>query len=140
MPARRAETTEGVTRVPVMRVRVQASAAPTWDDTRDTVIVTAALAAGRPNIRAVIVTGDCMSPLVAAGERIVFDPDATPRERDLVIMTTDHGDTIVKWYRIDALGRPYLRAADGSEIRPNGARIEGVVLSVEKVDLRDPQP
>lgn len=122
-----------------MRVRVQASGEPAWDDTRDTIIVSASVAAGRPNIRAAIVSGSCMAPWVMPGERIVFDPDATPRERDMVIVTTDHGDTLVKWYRIDALGRPYLRAADGTEIRPNGARIEGVVLSVERMALRDPQ-
>jgi transcriptional regulator with XRE-family HTH domain len=139
MPKRRADVIEGVARVPVMRVRVQASGEPAWDDTRDTIIVSASVAAGRPNIRAAIVSGSCMTPYVMPGERIVFDPDATPRERDMVIVTTDYGDTLVKWYRIDALGRPYLRAADGTEIRPNGAKVEGVVLAVEKVALRDPE-
>lgn len=52
MPRRRAEVFEGVAMVPVMRVRVQASGHPTWDDTRETVYVDLALAAGRPNIRA----------------------------------------------------------------------------------------
>jgi SOS-response transcriptional repressor LexA len=125
--------------VPVMRVRVQASGEPTWDDTRETAIVSASLAAGRPNIRAAVVTGDCMVPYVFPTERVVFDPDAHPRAGDMVIVTTDDGDVLVKWYRVDEVGSPYLRAANGTQIRPSGARLEGVVLTVQRVALRDPE-
>lgn len=139
MPRRRTEIIEGVARVPVMRVRVQASGDPAWDDTRDTMIVSASLAAGRPNLRAAVVSGECMTPYVNAGERVVFDPDALPQDRDMVVVTTDHGDILIKWYRLDDDGAPYLRAADDTEIRPNGARLEGVVLTVERNALRDPK-
>ena len=139
MPRRRAEVFEGVAMVPVMRVRVQASGHPTWDDTRETVYVDLALAAGRPNIRAATVSGSCMGAYVLAGERVVFDPDATPQDGEMVVVTTDDGATMVKWFRIDPLGRPYLRADDGTEIRPNGAKVEGVVLTVIRKALRDPE-
>lgn len=139
MPKRRAEIFEGVARVPVMRVRVQASGSPAWDDTRENIYVSAGIAAGRPNIRAAIVTGECMSPHVAPGDRVVFDPDGVAKDRDMVIVTTEDGDVLVKWFRVDPLGRPYLRAADGTEIRPNGAKIEGVVLTTERRALRDPE-
>lgn len=140
MPRRRAEIFEGVAMVPLMRVRVQASGSPTWDDTRESVPVEISVATGRPNIRAAIVSGDCMGSYVMAGERVVFDPDAYPQDRDMVVVTTDEGTTMVKWYRVDPLGRPYLRAADGTEIRPNGAKVEGVVLTVARRALRDPSP
>lgn len=131
---------EDVVDVPVMRVRVQASGQPTWDDTRETVVVSSHLAAGRPNIRAAIVSGACMEPYVTAGERIVFDPDAHPQDRDMVVVSDEDGATLVKWFRVDPLGRRYLRAADGTMIRPNGAKIEGVVLAVVRQVLRDPEP
>ena len=139
MPRRRVEIFEGVARVPLMQVRVQAAAQPAWDDTRETVTVPSSVVAGRPNVRAAIVSGQCMSPYVLPGERIVFDPDAVAQDRDMVIVTDDEGSTIVKWYRIDELGRAYLRAADGSRIRPNAARLEGVVLYVERRAIRDPE-
>lgn len=139
LPRRRAEIFEGVARIPVMQVRVQASGRPVWDDTRETMVISASLAAGRPNIRAATVTGDCMSPYVLPGERVVFDPDSVPQHRDMVIVTDDDGATMVKWYRVDELGRAYLRAADGSQIRPNGARLEGVVVHVERRAIRDPE-
>lgn len=138
-PRRRAQVFEGVAMVPVMRVRVQASGQPTWDDTRESVPVHLSIAAGRPNIRAAIVTGDCMGAYVLSGERIVFDPDIVPQDGDMVVVTTEDGSTLVKWFRIDPLGRAYLRAADGTEIRPNGAKIEGVVLTVARRAVRDPQ-
>jgi len=140
MPRRRAEIFEGVAMVPVMRVRVQASGQPAWDDTRESVPVSIQIAAGRPNIRAAIVSGDCMTPVVFPGERIVFDPDAHPQDRDMVIVTEDGGATLVKWFRIDQLGRPFLRAENGTEMRPVAARIEGVVLHVERRAPRDTAP
>jgi transcriptional regulator with XRE-family HTH domain len=139
MPPRRAQIFEGVAMVPVMRVRVQASGRPIWDDTRETVPISPSVAAGRPNIRAAVVTGQCMAPSVTPGDAVIFDPDATPQHRDMVVVTDDEGATMVKWYRIDELGRPYLRAADGTQIRPNGAKLEGVVLHVVKRALRDPE-
>lgn len=139
LPRRRAEVTEGVARIPLMQVRVQASGRPIWDDTREWMVVSAALAMGRPNVRAAVVTGDCMVPYVIPGERVVFDPDSVAQNGDMVIVTDEDGATLVKWYRLDQLGRAYLRAADGTQIRPNGARLEGVVLHVERRAVRDPE-
>ena len=139
MPRRRVEIFEGVAYVPVMRARVQASGRPAWDDTSETIPVDRTLAAGRPNLRAAVVTGACMGAHASPGDRVIFDPDAQPSSGDMVIVTDDEGATMVKWYRVDDLGRPYLRADDGSVIRPNGAKVEGVVLLVMKRAQRDPQ-
>lgn len=123
-----------------MRVRVQAGA-PIWDDTRESVVMNAGDVLGRPNVRAAIVTGRCMEPYVMAGERVVFDPDARePHDRDMVVVTDDDGGTLVKWFRTDELGRAYLRAADGTRMRPNGAKLEGVVIHVSRRAIRDPEP
>lgn len=139
LPRPRVQIFEGVARVPIMRVRVQASGRPTWDDTRETIPIQPGVAAGRPNLLAAVVSGECMTPTVEAGDTVIFDPDSTPQHREMVVVTDDEGATMVKWYRIDELGRPFLRAADGTTIRPNGARLEGVVIHVIKRALRDPQ-
>lgn len=47
MPRRRAEIFERVAHVPVMRVRAHASGRPTWDDTRETVVIEADVIIGR---------------------------------------------------------------------------------------------
>lgn len=69
LPRRRTEVFEGVAQVPVMRVRVQASGAPTWGDTRETAVVSALLAAGRPNLRAAVVSGACTAHRGRGGHR-----------------------------------------------------------------------
>lgn len=139
MPRRRTEITEGVARVPLRTLRVQAGGRPTWDDTRDTIVVSARAALNHPNAFAAIVTGRCMVPYINPGDIVLIDPDRQPTNGEMVVITDDAGDTIVKWYRVDPLGRPFLRAADGTELRPNGARIEGVVFKVESDAVRDPE-
>jgi len=112
MPRRRVEIFEGVAYVPVMRARAQASGRPAWDDTAETIPVDRTIAAGRPNLRAAIVSGRCMGAHASPGDRVVFDPDARPEQGDMVVVTDDEGATMLKWYRVDSLGLPYLRAAD----------------------------
>lgn len=139
MPRRRAEFQEGIARLPLRSLRVQADGRPVWDDTRDTIVVSGRAAFGRPNAFAAIVTGQCMTPHVMPGDTVLIDPDRQPQTGDMVVVTDDSGDTVVKWYRVDPLGRPFLRAADGTELRPNGAKIEGVVFRVEREAVRDPE-
>lgn len=139
-PLRRRKTVlDGeVARVPLMRLRVQANGDPVWDDSSDTIVVSRRLGAGRPNAFAAVVTGSCMEPHVWSGEVVLVDPDRQPEDRKMVVVTTEHGETLVKWYRLDDLGRPYLRAADGTEMRPNGARVHGVVFRIERDAIDDP--
>ena len=119
MPKRRMEITEGVARLPLRTLRVQADGHPSWDDTRDTIIVSSRAAMGRPNAFAAIVTGTCMMPTVMPGAVVLIDPDQKPTDGKMVVVTTDHGDTLVKWYRLDDDGQPYLRAADSKKPRPD---------------------
>lgn len=129
-----------VARVPLMNLRVQADGNPVWDDSSDTIIVSRRHGVGRPNAFAAIVTGTCMEPRVSPGQVVLVDPDRQPQHRNMVVFTTDDGETLVKWYRVDELGRPFLRAADGSTIRPAGGRIQGVVFRIEHDDVDDPEP
>lgn len=128
-----------VARVPIMQLRVQADGHPVWNDA-DTLIVSRQVARGRPNAFAAQVTGRCMTPHVLPGEIVLIDPDREPADRNMVVVTTDDGETLVKWYRVDQLGRAYLRAADGTRMRPNGAKIEGVVFRIERDAMNDPEP
>lgn len=140
MPRRQAQVFEGGVAVPVMKRRVHAGGESAWDDTTETVYVSLFLKARHPNIKAAVVTGDCMEPWVMQGESVMFDPDQRPINRDMVIVTDDEGETMVKWYRINPDGDAYLVAVDGIPMRPTGARIEGVVVAAYRTDLRQPEP
>lgn len=140
MPKRQVQVFEGGAAVPVMKRRVHAGGQSSWDDTNETVYVSLFLKARHPNVKAAVVTGDCMEPWVMPGENVVFDPDQQPVDRDMVIVTDDEGETMVKWYRVDDDGAAYLVAADGTTLRPNGAKIEGVVVAAYRTDLRQPGP
>lgn len=139
LPRRQVQIFEGGAAVPVMQRRVHAGQSA-WDDTSETVYVSLFLKARHPNVKAAVVTGDCMEPWVMAGENVVFDPDQRPVDRDMVIVTDDEGETMVKWFRLDDDGQPYLLAADGTTLKPNGAKIEGVVVAAYRTDLRQPAP
>jgi transcriptional regulator with XRE-family HTH domain len=139
MPRRQPQVLEGAVGLPVYKRRVHAGGDSFWGDTEDTLWVPHEFLRMHPRARVAIVDGTCMSPFVEQGEKIVFDPDQRPVDRQMVVVTTDQGETLLKWYRLDALGRPYLRSADGDEIRPNGARIEGVVIEMRRGAVRDPE-
>lgn len=141
MPKRQPTVIEGVVILPVMRLRVQASGSPAWDETRETVTTLASLAFGRADrLIAAVVAGECMVPYVNPGDVVIIDPDMkTPPDGQMVVVADDEGATLVKWYRIDQLGRPYLRAEDGTELRPNGAKIIGTVIDISRRPTRDPQ-
>lgn len=137
---RKVEIVGEMAKLPLHALRVQANADPVWDDTSDFAVAEAAIVRHRPNAFAAIVMGTCMAPQIMPGDRVFIDPDQQPRDRDVVVVATEEGALLVKWFRLDADGRPYLRAADGSEIRPNGARIAGVVFKHENDPVRDPGP
>lgn len=141
IPRRRAVVTEGVVVVPVMKLRVQADGQPTWDETREIATTLASLAAGRADrLIAAQVTGVCMRPHVNDGDTVIFDPEArSPQDGQMVIVTDGEGAMLVKWYRLDELGGPCLRAEDGTVLRPNGAKVIGTVIDISRKPIRDPQ-
>jgi transcriptional regulator with XRE-family HTH domain len=139
MPRRQIQVTGGGAGVPVWRRRVHAGEDFPWMETDDTMWVSGDLIASRPNLSAAIVTGSCMDPHVMPGEKVVFDPDAKPVDGDMVVVTTDDGETMVKWYTLDDDGRPCLKAMNREPIYPNGAKIEGTVVSLARQPIRYPR-
>lgn len=139
IPRRQPQVLEGAVGLPVLRRKVHAGGDPYWDDTPDTVWVPRIFLARHPRAQVAVVDGTCMSPHIEAGEKILFDPDQQPIDGQMVVVTTEDGQTLLKWFRLDELGRPFLRSADGQEIRPNGAKVEGVVIEVRKGAIRDPE-
>lgn len=139
MPRRRTEIDKGVARLPLRTLRVQADGRPDWDDTQETILASVHAVAGRTNAFAAVVTGHCMVPHIMPGDVVLIDPDRRYRNGDMVVVTDGSGATMVKWFRVDANGGGYLRAADGTELRPEDAKIEGVVFRVERDAVRDPE-
>lgn len=139
MAPRQEQVLEGAVGLPVLKRRVHAGGESYWDDTPDTVWVPRQFRDRYPRARVAIVDGSCMSPHIDAGEKILFDPDQMPVNGQMVVVTTDEGQTLLKWFRLDEDGRPFLRSADGQELRPNGAIVEGVVIEVRKGAIRDPE-
>jgi transcriptional regulator with XRE-family HTH domain len=132
---------ESVVVIPVSTIRVHADGQPEYDDTPETVSTLAKNALTRAsNLRAAVVTGTCMHPDVNPGDVVIFDPGAlTPVDGQMVVVLTADGDTLIKWFRRDELGRPYLRARDGTMLRPNGAKIIGTVVDISRRPIRDPE-
>lgn len=139
VPRRQRQILEGAVGLPVYKRRVHAGGEGYWGDTEDTLWVPHEFLRRYPRARVAVVDGTCMSPFVEQGEKIVLDPDQKPVDGQMVVVTTDLGETLLKWYRLDALGRPFLRSADGQEMRPNGAKIEGVVIEMRRGAVRDPE-
>lgn len=131
---------EGVARVPLMELLVQATGGePSWHDTRANYVTDSWSVRGRPNAFAARVTGRCMEPGISPGDIVLIDPDRRPEVGEMVVVTDRAGGTLVKWFRIDENGEPYLRAADGSEVRPTRAHLEGVVFDIRREPMRDPE-
>jgi transcriptional regulator with XRE-family HTH domain len=139
VPRRQPQVMEGAVGLPVLTRRVHAGGEGYWGDTEDTVWVPRTFLSLHPRAQVAVVDGKCMSPHIEAGEKILFDPDVQPVDGQMVVVTTEDGQTLLKWFRLDDLGRPYLRSADGEEIRPNGAKVEGVVIEVRRGAVRDPE-
>lgn len=139
MPPRQPEVVGGGVKLPVVRRRVHAGGETDWGDTGDDYWVPLRFKILYPRVQAAIVDGDCMSPHIRTGDKVLFDPDRTPVNGQMVVVTTEDGHTLLKWFRVGADGRAFLRSADGQEMRPNGAKVEGVVMEVHRGAIRDPE-
>ncbi len=111
-------------------VNISLSAGQTvYGETRESVPVPAELVPGRTLVAA-RVTGECMEPEVKPGDTAIVDvSDRMPRIGDLVAVLMEDGSMNVKRFGRDDVG-VVLLDNKGGEYRPNGAKIQGVVVYV----------
>lgn len=74
-----------------------------------------------------IVTGDCMSPALERGDRVIFDEDLIPQPGDLIVAQRED-ERIVKRYHGDE-----FRGDDGSVVNAAGWDILGTVFRSVKI-------
>lgn len=139
LPSRPPEVVGGGVRLAVETIRVHAGRPPAWSDTGEDFWVPIRFHDLYPKAKIAIVDGDCMSPHIRQGDKVVFEPDRVPVNGQMVVVATEQGQTLLRWYRIDERGLPFLRSADGEVSRPNGARIMGVVIEFHGQAIRDPE-
>lgn len=85
-------------------------------------------ATGRDLIQ-ITVTGSCLDPDLRHGEVVIVDrARKDPRPGNFVIVLTPDGELMVKRFDIRPEG-PILEDNEGNTWRPNGSKIEGVVVA-----------
>lgn len=100
-----------------------------YGETRETVPIPAEMVAGR-SLVAARVAGDCMEPEIMAGDvAIVNIADRSPRPGHLVAVLLEDGGMAVKRVSKDDEG-PVLLDNKGGSYRPNGATVQGTIVSV----------
>jgi transcriptional regulator with XRE-family HTH domain len=115
--------------VPVVNVTLAAGRS-VYGETVEAAPVPARLAQGRELV-ASKVAGDCMEPEVRSGDVAIIDvSDRAPREGDLVAVLMEDGGMLVKRFQRDTEGLPVLLDNKGGVYRPNGAKIQGVIVHV----------
>lgn len=114
--------------VPIVNVTL-AAGAPSYGETGEAVPVPAELVQGR-RLVAARVTGDRMEPEVKPGDVAVVDiHDKAPRAGDLVAVLVEDGNMQIERFERDGIG-PLLLDNRGGRYRPNGAKVQGVVVYV----------
>ena len=114
--------------VPIVNVTLAAGAA-SYGETGEAVPVPAELVSGR-RLVAARVTGDRMEPEVKPGDVAVVDiQDKAPRAGDLVAVLMEAGSLQIERFERDEAG-PLLLDNRGGRYRPNGAKVQGVVVYV----------
>ncbi len=116
--------------VPIVDVRL-AAGITTYGDTGDVVYVRAERAIGKDLVASRVI-GGCMEPEILDGDIAVVDiSNRNPREGQLVAVLTEDGNMMVKRYALRD-GQPILRDNKGRIYRPNGAKIQGVVIQTSR--------
>lgn len=117
--------------IPIVNISL-AAGTTVYGETRETVPFPAERVRGRALVAA-RVTGDCMEPEIRPGDIAIVDiGNRSPRTGQLVVVLLEDGGMVVKRFSRDSEG-PLLEDAKGGRYRPNGAKVQGVLVSI----LRD---
>lgn len=75
------------------------------------------------------VRGECMIPWLFPGDIVVVNPDAVPRDRDIVVFDLEHEKALVKWYRKGKRGDRFVpEHGDPIPFDEEKTRVVGVVM------------
>jgi transcriptional regulator with XRE-family HTH domain len=125
--------------VPLIDRMVHAGADTWWQDTGETVEVSSAMAARFGNLLSGLVTGSCMQPHASPGDIVIWDQGSTHwADGEMVVVSLD-GNLLIKWAYREPGGGVLLTAPDGTEIRPDGAILEGPVVDIRRRPVRGPR-
>lgn len=95
------------------------------------VMVEAELTRGR-DLMPLLVSGSCLTPEVYPGDIVVIDrANHEPQNHDLVVIVTEDGEALLKRYVANGNGG-LLEDNEGRQLRPDGARLEGVVELLQR--------
>jgi len=119
-----------VVTVPIVNVTMAAGQAY-YGETGDAVPVAAELAISRTLV-ASRVTGNCMEPEIMDGDLAIVDiSQQHPPSGSLVAVLMEDGNMMVKRYEVREDGS-ILLDNKGGEYRPNGAKIQGQVVAMNR--------
>lgn len=135
----RARRERGRVFIPVVQRRIYAGEADSWQETGETLDLGGEFAEANRDLLAGRVTGSCMSPFAEPGEMVVWDRAADRWVDGQMVVVTVETELLIKWaYRLPD-GSVLLAAPDGTEIRPNGAILEGPVIKILRDPVRGPR-
>lgn len=86
------------------------------------------------NLRAVVVRGDCMDPLIKPNDVIVVDLEGSPRPGDVVVAVINHEDVQVKRFKEKTNSHIVLSSENAkyADIEVSDLNILGVVIEVNR--------
>jgi transcriptional regulator with XRE-family HTH domain len=131
-----ANTIEGALLVPVVRLPVRHDGRR-QQELGEMIPVPRSLLVGRDRLFAAIVDGGGMSPHIIIGDRVIFDPDATPIDGD-VVLVQHRGVTLAGWYVAHQRVPARVDLADGTWLSLDEAQVQGVILHKVSTPPRRP--
>jgi transcriptional regulator with XRE-family HTH domain len=126
---------EGALFVPLVRLPVKGDGRQ--QELGEMIPVPRSLLVGRDRLFAAVVDAGGLSPHIVIGDRVIFDPDATPTDGDVVLVSY-RGVALAGWYseRDDQPARVDL--ADDTWLPLPDAQIAGVILHKVSTPPRRP--
>jgi transcriptional regulator with XRE-family HTH domain len=115
---------QGVTTVPVVRLVADGRHV----ETGHTCAVALSHLQGHERLLVAVVNGGGMAPHVMVGDRILFDPDRSGSNEQMVLLL--HGAATLAAWRVEREGRISYWLADGSRLDPEQTTEAGVILYI----------
>ena len=125
VPPRRNDEVPVVVQIPIYS---QCASAGPGSPIQEYAYKSSAQLAGK-NIIGIKVSGECLHPHLQDGDIIFYDADASPRDKDMVVVIINDALNVKRFRQ---RGQECWLESNGDTIEINGAQIQGVVLSFER--------